>query len=63
MVCEKRRGEERRGGERRGKERRGEESIGVKAEYHSCIERVKKRQMNEKKVVKKRQINDKVSFN
>ena len=46
-----------------GGERRGEESIGVKAEYHSCIERVKKRQINEKKVVKKRQINDKVSFN
>ena len=44
-------------------ERRGEESIGGKAEYHSCIERVKKRQINEKKVVKKRQINDKVSFN
>ena len=63
MVCEKRRGEERRGEEERGEERRGEESIGVKAEYHSCIERVKKRQMNEKKVVKKRQINDKVSFN
>ena len=39
------------------------ESIGVKAEYHSCIEKVKKRQINEKKVVKKRQINDKVSFN
>ena len=63
MVCEKRRGEERRGEEERGEERRGEESIGVKAEYHSCIERVKKRQINEKKVVKKRQINDKVSFN
>ena len=47
-----RRGEERRGEEERGEERRGEESIGVKAEYHSCIERVKKRQ-----------INDKVSFN
>ena len=41
----------------------GEESIGGKAEDHSCIERVKKRQINEKKVVKKRQINDKVSFN
>ena len=58
-----RRGEERRGEERRREERRGEESIGVKAEYHSCIERVKKRQINEKKVVKKRQMNDKVSFN
>ena len=58
-----RRGEERRGEEERGEERRGEESIGVKAEYHSCIERVKKRQINEKKVVKKRQMNDKVSFN
>ena len=41
----------------------GEESIGGKAEDHSCIERVKKRKINEKKVVKKRQINDKVSFN
>ena len=51
--------------DRRGeeKERSGEESIGGKAEYHSCIKRVKKRQINEKKVVKKRQINDKVSFN
>ena len=49
--------------EQRGEERRGEESIGGKAEYHSCIKRVKKRQINEKKVVKKRQMNDKVSFN
>ena len=54
---------EQRGEERRGEERRGEESIGGKAEYHSCIKRVKKRQINEKKVVKKRQMNDKVSFN
>ena len=53
-----RKSEERSKGNNRREERRG-----VKAEYHSCIERVKKRQMNEKKVVKKRQMNDKVSFN
>ena len=59
-----RRGGERRGEERRGEERRGEAGLWRgKAEYHSCIERVKKRQINEKKVVKKRQMNDKVSFN
>src|SRR4029434_10785394 len=71
---EERRGEERRGGQMGTRERRiavkkrkrdrgtwkRKTEAGERAEYHSCIERVKKRQINEKKVVKKRQINDKV---
>src|SRR4029434_10718408 len=47
--------------ERRGEERRGEERRGGKAEYHSCIERAKKGQIVEKKVMKKNEMNDMVA--